>query len=251
MSTPETNSPVSDLMQGLGINPEESNPVMEEESNSTTENELTDSEAATLEQDADQSEPQDETDTVEADTDTSSEMEQLKAELEKLNKRISDKDKYINELRQQKEQETVEETVSEDEDSFFDDPEGKFKDLVNQLRIANLRIDEQAYAAGKADYWDVVSADSIQDAFRKDATFMEEFNASNRPYEVAYNYLSEQKTAQTKSQQELRDSIRAEIMAELGADKPKRDVPPSINNVGKSPSGVSEAHTDGFSAVFG
>lgn len=256
MATQSNTSPVSDLMEGLGINPEATtNDVVD---NDTNENDLSDFDTATND-DAEMSKASTDTDTPTGDTETGDEIGELKAmyekvmaELETANKRISDKDKYINELRQAKQNEQAQEQeVQEEEDSFFDDPEGKFKEVLNQLRIANLRIDEQAYASSRKDYWDIVNAEAIQDGFKNNPTFMEEFNTSNKPYEVAYEFLSKQNKQKADSEKALRESIRQEILKEMGADKPKKDVPPSINNVGKSLSGVSEAAVDGFSAVFG
>ena len=251
MST-QNESPVADLMSDLGISSDESNPVQEEESNNTEENDLSDSDTATPDKDAETSETSEETDTAKADTDTTDELAEMKAEIEKLNKRITDKDKYINELRQQGKQETQEQEVStEEDDSFFDDPEGKYKEMMQQLKIANLRIDEQAYASGKADYWTLVTPDAIQDGFRKDPTFMEEFNKSARPYETAYEFLSKQKKTEADNTAALKEQIRQEILKEMGVEKTKKQVPPNINSMGKSPSGVSEAAADGFSSVFG
>ena len=262
MATQDDKSPVASLMEDLGIGSDESTPEMEEESNNPESNESNDADAPTPEEDGKAPEEAEETDTAEADTDTSEdELTALKAELDKANKRISDKDKYINELRQGKTEKTeTEKTVGDDktvDEDFWDDPEGKFKDLLGQLHMANLRIDENAYAMKHSDYFEIVNAESIQEAFSTNPEFQEEFQTSSKPYETAYTFLKanlETKQLNDKQQKEqLESEIRDKVLSELGIDKdtPKKKVPPNMQSLGSSSSTEKGASEDGFTSVFG
>ena len=93
MATQEDKSPVASLMEDLGIGSDDSTPVMDDDSKNP---EQIDSDTPTLDEDGKVPEEAEETDTAKADTEPSEdEITALKAELEKANKRISDKDKYI------------------------------------------------------------------------------------------------------------------------------------------------------------
>lgn len=250
MPTQDT-SPVATLMSDLGIGSEESTPMEDNSNNTDNESIANDSDTSTLTDDS--TENSTVTDTQNSDTETLEQrMEKLVAELDKANKRISDKDRYINELKQSK-QEVKEDKVLTDESTFWDDPEGNFKKLNEQLRIANLRIDESAYASDKPDYWKTVNGQAIQDAFKEDATFMQEFQTSDKPYEVAYEYLKSRNETkaqtETRQREQLKEELRKELLKEIGI-KDKKEVPPSINNVG-SGSSKSTVPEDGFMSVFG
>lgn len=258
MATQEDKSPVASLMEDLGIGSDDSTPVMEDDSNNPEE---IDSDTLTPNTDGKVAEAAEETDTVKADTEPSDdETTALKAELEKANKRISDKDKYINELRQAK-PEKEEKMVGDDEtssgDDFWEDPEGNYKTLLSQLQMANLRIDENAYAMKNADYFDVVNAESIQGAFQTNPEFMEEFNTSSRPYEAAYKFLKanlETRELNDKQQKDqLESEIRDKVLSELGIDKdtPKKQIPPSMRSLGSSSTTKEGGSDDGFTSVFG
>ena len=258
MATQEDKSPVASLMEDLGIGSDDSTPVMDDDSKNP---EQIDSDTPTLDEDGKVPEEAEETDTAKADTEPSEdEITALKAELEKANKRISDKDKYINELRQAK-PEKAEKMVGDDavasEDDFWEDPEANYKALLNQLQMANLRIDENAYAMKNADYFDVVNAESIQDAFQTNPEFMEEFNNSPRPYETAYTFLKanlETKQLNDKQQKEqLESEIRDKVLSELGIDKdtPKKQIPPNMRSLGSASTNKKGASEDGFTSVFG
>ena len=254
MSTQDS-SPVATLMSDLGIGSEESTP-MEETSNNTDDNEsiANDSDTSTLTDDnADKSN----TETVEADTETlEDKINKIQAELEKANKRISDKDRYINELKQGKQEDKSKEVLTEEkeESTFWDDPEGNFKKMSEQLRIANLRIDEQAYASDKSDYWKVVNGESIQEAFKEDNDFMNEFQRSNKPYELAYEYLKSKTETkvqtETRTREQMKEELRKELLKEMGV-KDNREAPPSINSLGSNSSSKKPIVEDGFAAVFG
>ncbi len=259
MATQDDKSPVVSLMEDLGIGSDDSTPAMEDDSkNPEDTNDVNDSDAPTPDEDG-KAEEAEETDTAEADTEPSEDnITALKAELEKANKRISDKDKYINELRQatpEKVEKGDGETASEDD--FWEDPEGNYKTLLSQLHMANLRIDENAYAMKNADYFDVVNAESIQDAFQTNPEFMEEFNTSARPYETAYTFLKanlETKELNDKQQKDqLESQIRDKVLAELGIDKdtPKKQIPPNMRSLGSASTGKKGGSDDGFTSVFG
>ena len=253
MSTTQDSSPVATLMSDLGIGSDESTPT-EEESNNTNDNEsiANDSDTSTLTDDnADKSN----TETVEADTETLEEkITKIQADLEKANKRISDKDRYINELKQGKQEDKKDNVLEAEESTFWDDPEGNFKKMNEQLRIANLRIDEQAYASDKSDYWKVVNGESIQEAFKEDGTFMEEFQRSNKPYELAYEYLKSKTETkvqtETRTREQMKEELRKELLKEMGV-KDNREAPPSINSLGSNSSSKKPIVEDGFAAVFG
>jgi adenylate cyclase class IV len=144
--------------------------------------------------------------------------------------------------------------VEQEETTFWDDPEGNFKKIAEQLRIANLRIDEQAYASDKPDYWKVVNGESIQEAFKDDVSFMNDFQRSNKPYELAYEYLkakTETKVqTETRTREQMKEELRKELLKELGL-KNDKEVPPSINNIGSNNSTRKNVIEDGFAAVFG
>ena len=255
MNTTHDSSPVATLMSDLGIGSEESTPTMEDNSNNSNESIANDSDTSTLNKDdsADKANaeiPEGNTETLE------DKINKIQAELEKANKRISDKDRYINELKQGKQEEKEKEVleVEQEETTFWDDPEGNFKKIAEQLRIANLRIDEQAYASDKPDYWKVVNGESIQEAFKDDTSFMNDFQRSNKPYELAYEYLKSRTETkvqtETRTREQMKEELRKELLKEMGV-KNDKEVPPSINNIGSNNSTRKNVIEDGFAAVFG
>jgi hypothetical protein len=185
------------------------------------------------------------------------ELAELKKQMDIMQKRIDDKDNYIQELREQskkKEAESSEEDgVEEDsEDEFWEDPVGKYKELQQQMKIQQLQIQETIYANTVDDYWKTVNQDALKEAVATDTEFAQKFNSSKEPYKTAYEYLTAKKTAKVKSEESLREQIRKELLAEMGKDKPKKETVPSTTNLGgksgDSPKGETE---DGFMAVFG
>lgn len=172
-----------------------------------------------------------------------------------LEKRIADKDKYINELREQskqaelkKQNDTHEEDV--DEEDFWTDPDKTIKELKQTMKIQQMQIQETVYANTVEDYWKTVNPTVLQEAVALDKEFAQEFNKSNQPYRTAYEYLKQRAEKKTTSEKSLRDEIRAELMKELNV-KTKKEVPPNLNNSGGKTSRGNDAATDGFSSVFG
>lgn len=257
MSTQEVNSNITNLMSDLGISSTESTPAMEEEVNNTTD-ELIANNSNDSTNIVDESLGETETETVNnTDTDTNS-------------KRLRDKDRHINEQRREidtlkkqveelisksNNQKVTEEVSQDNSTNFWDDPEGNFAKIREEVKITNLRLDENAYASSRPDYWDTVNEKSILDAFKEDATFENQFRSSAKPYEIAYEYLkSKNETKQqtiARQKEELETEIRNKILAEYGLDKKAKEVPPSIANVGSSNSKSSSQVADGFTAVFG
>lgn len=259
MST-QDKSPVTSLMEGLGIGTEEATQTDVE----SQDKDLTLDSDKPTQMDGDNSEPTVETDPSEESDDTvnTGELETLRAELEKANKRISDKDRYINELKQGKQQgedatAARDDFDTDDGESFWDDPEANYKKLMNQLQIANLRIDENAYAMKHSDYYDIVNGEALKEAFDAHPEFLNDFNNSNRKYETAYKFLKanmETKQMTAKQQQEkLESEIRAKVLAELGIsnDTPKKQVPPNMRSLGSASNAKQESSADGFASVFG
>lgn len=257
MSTQDTN-PVADLMNSLGIGVEDTTT-----DESSDENLTLSSEEATQDMDAEPTDTLEETDTPEGDTETAddidyaSEVEKLKAELDKANKRISDKDKYINELRNPKQEgneEAKEELPQEPEEDFWDNPEGIVTNLKNEVLNLRNELAEQRYAATKSDYWEHVKSEEIKDALNNDATFADGLKDVANPYEYAYNYFKskhESKAqAETATREELKKQLRAELMEEMKMGN-KKETPPSMRNVGKSTGSSNTSNEDGFAAVFG
>jgi hypothetical protein len=267
---PENRNPVSDLMAGLGIDSgEATNSDVDPE---TAKNELTDSDAPTLEEDGESSETLTDTDTAseEGDTDTISELETLKAELEALKKeseiskkRISDKDKFINELQgKQKQEDGGDEGNAQDLsiEGFWDDPEKNFKMLVDKMEYitkvmaeTNFRVDENVYAQSKSDYYSVVNKQTVDTAMKEDPDFVTSLQSSDNKFEYAYNYLKGRVDNKTKAENKIRQEEREKLMKEFGISKDGVKKPtPSINNIGSSNSSrTSSESEDGFASVFG
>lgn len=265
MST-QPESPVANLLEDLGIG--EDNPTQEIDGESNEDLNLSDSTDSSTSTDEQVSETDENTETAKADTSVQSEMEAKLEELikkqETYEKRLSDKDKYINELKNgKKEDEAGSDEESEKETvEFWDDPEGymmkmqsKIEEANEATRIANLRLDESIYARDKQDYFDLVNQDNIVKAFEKDSTFRDEFQSSDKPYEIAYKYLKQNQEKITSEETSLREKIREEerqkVIEEMKKGKNK-DIIPSMSSIGSS-SGSSKKDTpeDGFASVFG
>ena len=186
------------------------------------------------------------------DTEPDISME-LKKQIEGLEKRISDKDEYINLLREQskaQEAETSMEEVDVQAD-FWDDPEKIVKDMQETIRIQQMQIQETVYANTVENYWKTVNPEALKTAVATDAEFANEFNKSQEPYRVAYEYLSKKTQAEKQETESLREKIKAELLKEMGLDKPKKEAVPNMGSMGGSNDKKSSAPDDGFAAVFG
>jgi vacuolar-type H+-ATPase subunit I/STV1 len=198
--------------------------------------------------------------TEETIEDTTSDTEpnvsdELKKQIEGLEKRISDKDNYINELREASKANEAEVGETEEVDTsvdFWDDPEATIKELKETMRIQNMQTQEVAYASTVPDYWKTVNPEALKSAVATDTEFANTFNSSNAPYKVAYEYLVKQTETAKASEQSLREQIKAELLKEMGMDKPKKGAVPNMGNMGGASGGKrTESSDDGFSSVFG
>jgi hypothetical protein len=264
MSTQE--NPVASLLEDLGIGTEE--PTQEIDGDSKEDLNLSDSTDDSTQMDEVTSETDSDTDT--SNNDDTSKQSELEAKLEELikkqetyEKRLSDKDKYINELKNGKKEDEagVEDNSTEDsEETFWDNPEGYITKIQSEIqaakeetRIANLRLDESFYARDKQDYYNVVNQENMVKAFEQDSTFRDEFQSSDKPYEVAYKYLKQNQEQSKASEESMREKIRQEerqkIMEEMKKGSNKETVP-SMNKLGSS-SSSNDTEVDGFAAVFG
>lgn len=244
------NNPVATMLEQLGMN--------ENLSVNSSESDLDNQEDT-------QDENSTVTDTVNTDTETEEkettsfekELLEIKKQLEVNNKRLSDKDRFIEELkgelrdlREGKSQEKVE-SNGDSESSFWDDPEGTIKRLSEELRVANIRIDESTFASNKPDYWDIVTADNLKEAFTKDAEFLDEFTSSKRPYEVAYNYLVSKQTESKSSFDKLVEERVNAKLKEMGiSEKAKKETIPNIGNSGSSSSSNTKLEDNDYMSVF-
>ena len=178
------------------------------------------------------------------DDGTDSKIAELQAELDMAKNRMSDKDKYINELRNNNtKSEVTSEDTTEEDGGFWEDPESKFKEL--QFELAETR-----FASTRPDYYDVVNINEVNSAIAKDPEFANEFNSTANKFETAYKYLKQQQENIQGNEATMRAQMKEEIMAELNI-KPKKEIPKSVNNIGNSNGGESTASSDGFSDVFG
>lgn len=184
-------------------------------------------------------------------------LKSLQKQIEGMEKRIADKDAYINELREaskQKEEESQQVDTNEAEDDFWDNPEEKYKSLKEQIRIQQMQIQETVYANTVENYWKTVNPEALKSAVATDAEFADKFNKSSEPYKVAYEYLTKKAETTSKANE---DAINAAVEArlkEMGVTpKEKKEVPPSINTSGgkSQTSGKLDAPDDGFASVFG
>jgi len=181
----------------------------------------------------------------------------LQKQIEGLEKRLADKDDYINELRElskAKEADGQKDGVEEvdDEDEFWENPVERYKELQNQLKIQQMQIQETIYANTVDGYWETVNQDALKEAVATDTEFAEKFNKSSEPYKTAYEYLTAKKQAKVQSEQSLREQIKQELLKEMNIKSAKETVP-STTSMTSSKSGGSkrDASEDGFASVFG
>lgn len=230
---------------GIGINPNESDTEASSENNTDVESE----EDLSLE-------PKQET----TGTEQLALMESLKKQIEGMEKRINDKDKYIEELRNQsKQKEEVEQEVDDEDADFWSNPEGMVNKLKQQkveqekqIKMQALQIAEIHYANTVENYWKTVNQDALKEAVATDAEFAKDFGKSSEPYKFAYEYLTNKTKSNADKQSKLEAEYEAKFMAKYGIKKGSNtEVPPSINNVGSSRGSKGSDIEDGFTAVFG
>lgn len=228
---------MSDFIKELGISSDDATPL-DAESNDTGD----------FVQDSNTEES-----TIEAKADTEPDIsEELRKQIAGLEKRISDKDEYINLLREQsKAQEAQDYDEADTGTDFWDDPEKIVSEMRETIRIQQMQIAETQFANSVDNYWKTVNPDALKRAVATDADFSKEFNASNEPYRVAYEYLSKQVEAEKSKEQILREQIKAELLKEMGVKKPKESPVPNMGSIGGSNGKKTDAPDDGFAAVFG
>lgn len=170
-------------------------------------------------------------------------LEQSK-QMEIMQKRLNDSQDYIK---------TLKEPVVEDED-FWDNPEGKFKNLQEEIKslrqeilqkaeIDNATTVEEAYAKTVDGYYDTVNLAKVEAAAKLSPEFANSMKETSNPYKTAYDYLKGQDT-------KLRDEIKAELLKEMNI-KSTKEVPPNIGSNGSSNSSSNKAPADGFAQLFG
>lgn len=203
----------------------------------------------------------------ESENTVSPELLELKKQIDGMEKRIADKDAYIEELReasklreQSKQQDNLDNTDTDNEsveDDFWDDPVAYVNKMKEEFARTNhvqqMQINETIYANTVEDYWGTVNQENLLKAIKSDEGFAEKFNTSKEPYKLAYEYLTEKKSAKAKTEAELREQIKREVMAELGkSPSGKKEVVPSTSNMGgRSGDTKRNDAEDGFMAVFG
>ena len=236
----------------LGIGQDQTNSNTEASENESTKSEKD----LSLEPDA-ISEPTENNDTEQKFSNV--ELDALKKQIAGMEKRIADKDAYIQELReaQKNNKEVVkEEKPQEEEEDFWSNPDEAVKGLKKQLkeqadymRVQDLRIQETVYASTVKDYWTTVNQESLKEAVLNDTDFANDFNKSKEPYKTAYEYLKTKAERKTESDKSLKEQIRQEILKEMNI-KHGREVPPIISG-GSSNTSSRDISSDGFAAVFG
>lgn len=249
--TTQDNNPVANLMNDLGIGTDEST----QSTNDTSKEENLSVNSDTPTNDGEKSETSDTGNTENSNTevkdDYKAKLDELVLELEKAQKRISDKDKYINELRNSNKNESSKE---ENNDDFWSNPEGTVDTLKKELTNIRNELAETRYANTKQDYWDYVNSNDVQEALTTDAEFSSKLQEASNPYEFAYNYFKAKKESikatESASIEALKAKLREELLEEMKAG-PKKETVPSIKNIGNSNSRFNDNIDDGFSAVFG
>ena len=180
---------------------------------------------------------------------------ELRKQIEGLEKRISDKDEYINTLREQskaREEDSYGDNEDTDQvDDFWENPEKVIQDMKETMRIQQMQIVEAQYANTVENYWKTVNQKDLQEAVALDPEFSKQFNDSNEPFRVAYEYLSKKTSSKAEERSALEQSIRDKILKEMGLDKPKKDGMPNMGKMGGSAGTKADANEDGFAAVFG
>ena len=244
-----------DFITELGIGQE---PNVED--TELTQEENTDQDNSNDESFVQDSETDSETEVANEDTEPNSEMEELRKMVEGMEKRIADKDEYIEKLRQEsqaKEQsndEGLEEDVVDEEEDFWDNPVEKFNELKKTIQIQQMQIQETVYANTVDGYWETVNQDALKEAVATDTDFANTFNSSKEPYKVAYEYLSAKKEQSKASEQSLREKIREEERQKLMSEMKKgtnKEAVPSMKNIGSNSGSSNQATEDGFAAIFG
>lgn len=228
-----------DYVNELGIGSDE--PTNDDgESNNNTQDSLNDSDNST--------QSDDESKNTQSDTERAEWERQIKA----LEKRISDKDAYINELRKESQKKgDVQQETEDDEDDFWSNPEAHYKKLKEQQRIQQMQIAEAVYANTVDNYWKVVNQSSLREAIASDSDFADVFNRSSEPYKVAYEHLTQRSRKKDDEMKSLKDKIRAEIMQELGVKNKSVEAPPSMAKMSASGGSSKNISDDGFASVFG
>ena len=196
-------------------------------------------------------EPEEQT---EGDTEASK-FEVLQEQIKGMEKRMADKDTYIQELKEMSKTKEPEVEVDEEESDFWDDPESKYKQMQEQMNIQGLRLQEAVYANTVDGYFKTVNPESLKEAVSTDAEFAEKFNNSKEPYKVAYEHLSQvaeaRKVEKDTSDKAYRDKIRAEVLEELKQKPSSKDTVPNINSSGSSNQSGNSGSDDGFASIFG
>lgn len=249
--TTQDNNPVANLMNDLGIGTDEST----QSTNDTSNEENLSVNSDTPTNDGEKSETSDTGNTENSNTevkdDYKAKLDELVLELEKAQKRISDKDKYINELRNSNKNESSKE---ENNDDFWSNPEGTVDTLKKELTNIRNELAETRYANTKSDYWDYVNSNDVQEALTTDSEFSNKLQEASNPYEFAYNYFKAKKESikatESASIEALKAKLREELLEEMKTGIKKETVP-SIKNIGNSNSRFNDNIDDGFSAVFG
>lgn len=193
---------------------------------------------------------------TEVDTEQPSELDSLKKQIEGMEKRIADKDDFIKELRDESkkkeaDKQEVDTKDSTEEEDFWSNPDKTINDLKETVRVQQMQIQETIYANTVDDYWKTVNPQVLQEAVVADAEFADKFNGSTEPYKTAYEYLKGKAEGKANADKSLRETIKQELLAEMGVSKDKKEVPPNINGGSKSSSNKSTASEDGFASVFG
>ena len=231
-----------DFISELGIGLEDATPT-DAESNNTNESNID------LDQDSNTEESK-----TKANQNTEADESGLRKQIEGLEKRIADKDEYINLLREQSKAKEESSSIEEDntQTDFWDDPEKIVKEMQQNMKLQQLQLQEIGYANTVENYWKTVNPEALQQAVATDAEFAKKFNSSSEPYRDAYEYLSKKAEKVKTDEASLKEQIRAELMKEMGLDKPKKEGVPNMGTMGgSSGSSKSEAPEDGFSSVFG
>jgi len=183
-------------------------------------------------------------------------MEAQNKQMEVMQKRLDDSQDYIKTLKEgvKDEPTTIENVVEEEEVDFWDNPEGNFKELQEELKslrqeivqkaeVDNATTVEQAYAKTVDGYYDTVNLAKVEAAAKLDTEFANSMKETSNPYKTAYDYLKGQDT-------KLRDEIKAELLKEMNV-KSTKEVPPNIGGNGSSNSSSKKAPADGFAQLFG
>lgn len=180
-------------------------------------------------------------------------LEQSK-QMEMMQKRLNDSQDYIKTLKETAVEEPVEEKTVVEEEDFWDNPEGNFKNLQEEIKslrqeilqkaeIDNATTVEEAYAKTVDGYYDTVNLAKVEAAAKLSPEFANSMKETSNPYKTAYDYLKGQDT-------KLRDEIKAELLKEMNV-KSTKEVPPNIGSNGSSNSSSKKAPADGFAQLFG